>query len=338
MTASNSSMSVESRGYGRGLILGFTMAETFLLLVFSLLLVAAAAISVQQKELNQAIETQQAISSQLEKLRNKKESLERENKSLFDAKSSLEQTIASLPPGVRDNISVDDNWQELTLVRKGLKRLSDAGVSAVEANKLFPALKVLKDNNFLATDELEITERLQKVFVAANEATTLRPHTWPPIINLSEAGGYYFAVGSAQLSVAFKQTLSTDIAGQIANYLNQYDVDVVEVIGHTDEQPLRGLSSNLDKIVSDVLEEISAVADIKPADNAGLGLARAIAVVQVLRHDPRLKNATILPLSAAQLIVPGDTLSTGQQKGDVKTRRRIEIRIRKRSESAKTPE
>jgi len=41
---------------------------------------------------------------------------------------------------------------------------------------------------------------------------------------------------------------------------------------------------------------------------------------------------TVLPMSAAQLVIPGDTLTSGQA-GDVKERRRIEIRIRRRAES-----
>ena len=68
---------------------------------------------------------------------------------------------------------------------------------------------------------------------------------------------------------------------------------------------------------------------LEPADNAGLGLARAISVANVLRGNPALSGITVLPLSAAQLILPGDTLTVGQA-GNVETRRRIEIRIRRR--------
>ena len=54
MSASNSSITSERRGYSRGLILGLTMAETFMLLVFCLLLVVAAAIASQRKEMTAA--------------------------------------------------------------------------------------------------------------------------------------------------------------------------------------------------------------------------------------------------------------------------------------------
>ena len=41
-------------------------------------------------------------------------------------------------------------------------------------------------------------------------------HQWPPIINLSEAGGYYFKSGSAELSFEFRDGLSGSIPKRIA--------------------------------------------------------------------------------------------------------------------------
>jgi flagellar motor protein MotB len=72
-------------------------------------------------------------------------------------------------------------------------------------------------------------------------------HKWPPIINLSEAGGYYFDVGSAELSEEFKAALVDKVAPKILQIAVEYpDVDVIEVIGHTDEQVIRRRFSNLD--------------------------------------------------------------------------------------------
>ena len=65
------------------------------------------------------------------------------------------------------------------------------------------------------------------------------------------------------------------------------------------------------------------------ADNAGLGLARALTVVKVLASDARLAAFRILPLSGAQLIDTGDRLTHWDGQGDVRERRRIEIRMRK---------
>ena len=103
----------------------------------------------------------------------------------------------------------------------------------------------------------------------------------------------------------------------------------MEVIGHTDEQPLSRSNSNMDKNSINVLASKAAVSTLVPADNAGLGLARAISVANVLKANAALEGITVLPLSAAQLILPGDMLTLGEA-GDVETRRRIEIRIRRR--------
>ena len=67
------------------------------------------------------------------------------------------------------------------------------------------------------------------------------------------------------------------------------------------------------------------------ADNAGLGLARALAVVKVLAADARLGVFRILPLSGAQLIDTDGRLTRWDEQGDVRERRRIEIRMRKSS-------
>lgn len=66
-----------------------------------------------------------------------------------------------------------------------------------------------------------------------------------------------------------------------------------------------------------------------PADNAGLGLARAVSVTEVLLNDERLSRVAILPYSGAQLFNVNDSLLRTGTGGDVKERRRIEIRLRK---------
>jgi len=117
---------------------------------------------------------------------------------------------------------------------------------------------------------------------------------------------------------------------EILNYIRRYDVDVIEVVGHTDERPIgiRQLS-NLDRELPSVLKSSSSVASLTPADNAGLGLARAVAVVSVLRQSPLLDGYKIIPLSGAQLVNTDETLALEASPDDVQQRRRIEIRLRK---------
>jgi hypothetical protein len=87
--------------------------------------------------------------------------------------------------------------------------------------------------------------------------------------------------------------------------------------------------SNLDRKLPSVTLRESDVGSLQWGDNAGLGLARALAVVQVLAADPRLNNFRILPLSAAQLISVDGRVTRWDDHGDVRERRRIEIRMRK---------
>lgn len=322
MTASQSSISSERKGYGRGLILGLTMAETFLLLVFCLLLVAAAALSAERKATDEAKIELQSIQVELDTAR-------REMLVARNERMRLEQIIAALPPEIVASSDIDDDWQELILAKELAAAMDSVGLSASEAASLAPTLKILKDHGFL---DHSAPEALLSASLSKGEEEG-RPREWPPIINLSEAGGYYFAVGSAELTGEFRRQLSEDIVARIANYLAEYKVDIVEVIGHTDEQNLaEGRTSNLDREIAGVVAGRMGATGLRPADNAGLGLARAISVTQQLKSDPRLAAATILPLSGAQLIVPGDHLSDGAQSGDVRERRRIEIRVRRRSD------
>lgn len=335
--SAKSAITSERKGYGRGLILGLTMAETFLLLVFCLLLIAAAAIATQRRELDDArAERDKAIAElalkrpDVRRIQLELQELREQNAHLVESNTRLEQTVAAIPPEILRQAEIDDDWQELTLAKDLAEAVKSEGLSPSEASRLAPALRVLKENGFLDAESSDA--RLADALSAAAE-NHQEPHTWPPIINLSEAGGYYFAVGSAELTDEFRSRLRDKIVARIASYLDEYKVDVVEVIGHTDEQSLaEGRTSNLDRTVGGILQGQATASDIRPADNAGLGLARAIAVAEILKNDVRLADATVLPLSGAQLVMPGDMMTDGLQGGDVRERRRIEIRIRRRSD------
>jgi hypothetical protein len=154
-------------------------------------------------------------------------------------------------------------------------------------------------------------------------------HTWPPIIRLREADGYSFSVGSAELKNEFEKLIVTKVIPQIVEISRQFEVDVIEVVGHTDEQTIAPRPSNLDKELLPVLRGEKEIKTLIPADNVGLGLTRAIAIVEVLRRDRSLISYRILPLSGAQLIQTDESLSSGSAKANVPERRRIEIRLRK---------
>ena len=150
----------------------------------------------------------------------------------------------------------------------------------------------------------------------------------PPIITLTEAQGYYFPSGSADLSSEFRELIARQIVPQIFDIGRRYDAQVIEVVGHTDEIPVRSTRSTIDRDMLGFLNQRSPEPVV--SDNVGLGMVRAAAVVRELRQDPRLEEFTILPLSAGQTTTVRHELSPGLlPPREDQQRRRIEIRVRR---------
>lgn len=346
MSAAETATKVEAKGYNRGLILGFTMAESMLLLVFCLLLVTGAIIANERLKASNALK-------QVADLRSELEQREQDNVQL-QAKIAAQLSLV-------DKRKVEEEWRELVVGREMVEALKEQGVDTEHLDELVKSVALLLQRSMDVSDPVALQKRIDALLAAeasldrhqtleaALEAMKMRlaeseselakvqqaskPHEWPPIISLSEASGYFFKSGSAELTDKFTADLSGSISTQIADNLKRYGVDIVEVIGHTDEQPLSRSGSNMDKLAIGVVSAKTPVVDLVPADNAGLGLARAISVANVLSSNEALAGMTILPLSAAQLVMPGDKLTTGQA-GNVESRRRIEIRIRRRDNPA----
>ncbi len=340
MTAQEREGSIGRQGssYRQGLVLGLTMAEIMLLLVFCLLIAMATFLRTEknknddlEKKLHDAgmlTGREQRFVSALEKY---PELYERFKKSI-EAESTA---------------SIDEFWRELVddrsfvsdLEKRGMSRqaakqklleppkLKDTGIDPQQAKAdaaLLAKLARLLPSEQASKLEAGLVDAVRKGVSATNDG-----HRWPPIISLSEAQGYYFKSGSAELSEPFRDALLQKTPEEIIKNIKLYDVDVIEVVGHTDEQPVGLRSSNLDRDLSSVLTNAAPVASLQPADNAGLGLARAVSVVSVLRQVPTLGSYKIIPLSGAQLINTDETLAVNSQPLDIKQRRRIEIRLRK---------
>jgi OmpA family len=144
--------------------------------------------------------------------------------------------------------------------------------------------------------------------VALSNAQSRGKHDWPPIITLSEADGCFFKTGSAEIDDCLRAKLR-DTVPLLVQRARDYDVDVIEVIGHTDEQPIVQRPSNLDFSLLSVVKGTGFVSTLIPADNAGLGIARAVAVVRALLNDPNMGPYRILPLSGGQLIGTDERLT-----------------------------
>jgi outer membrane protein OmpA-like peptidoglycan-associated protein len=339
----------QTASYRQGLVLGLTMAEIMLLLVFCLLIAVGVALATERarrddvtRQLRDAQATVDADASVVGSIRRNARLTE-----LFDraAAAGAPDTIDEFWRKLVESGAIVDAMEDRGLARPALKegsadfarfqQLRDKGIDPEKAARgvaLATAIdRVLPDNAAARRSLDALTGLIERGLAAAEprpEGDRRDGHTWPPIINLSEAGGYFFATRSAELRPDFESKLRTTVVDRLLDIAASFQVDVIEVIGHTDERPVSGGQSNLDRELPLVLSG-AAVGLLQPADNAGLGLARALAVVRVLAADPRLRGFRVLPLSGAQLIGTDGRLTRGDEQGDVRERRRIEIRMRK---------
>jgi len=342
----------QSASYRQGLVLGLTMAEIMLLLVFSLLIAVGVSLTserVKRDELMQRLRSAEAA--------------EAANSAMVDAirrNPRISEFLDRTAAGAASADAVDEYWRTLVESNEIVEAMERHGVSRKalrEGKEDFTRMQQLR-NKGLDPDEAargaalvaaidgvlpddavakRTPEQIAALIVEGIAATQSRDeggpkegHQWPPIINLSEAGGYFFATRSAELSPDFEIKLRTAVVDRLLDIAASFHVDVIEVIGHTDERPVSGGGlSNLDHELASVMSGANGIGLLQPADNAGLGLARALAVVNVLSTDLRLRNFQILPLSAAQLIGTDGRLTRWNEQGDVRERRRIEIRMRK---------
>jgi flagellar motor protein MotB len=327
--------------YQRGLVLGLTMAEIMILLVFCLLIAMATFL---KREETRRIAAEQQLQQQI--LQNERN---RDVVTTLRKSADLAEKFQSLS-GLSDPQAIDQYWRELVDSKTVVNEIEKAGVTVTELREGIAnaaALhsngidvdKAIRDSAFVAAINRAMTKPGEPPVPAQVVMDTIARgltaagsggHQWPPIIRMSEADGYFFKSGSAELSPTFHDALVDQTPIEILNYIRKYNVDVIEVVGHTDERPI-GIRqySNLDRDLLSVLKNTAGVASLTPADNAGLGLARAVAVVSVLRQSPLLAGYKLIPLSGAQLVNIDETLAVAGSPGDIQQRRRIEIRLRK---------
>jgi cell division protein FtsB len=93
MTNSTSSIAAERKGHRRGLVLGFTMAETFLLLVFCLLLVTADCDFNRAQLRKQAVSERYSAVAELNIANQRTKDLADQNKLLSEENEKLERRL-----------------------------------------------------------------------------------------------------------------------------------------------------------------------------------------------------------------------------------------------------
>ncbi len=308
----------QSHSYKQGLVLGLTMAEIMLLLVFCLLLAAGSILKHQRDQLNLAKVEISALKG---------------TSPMNEAIAALVKLDPNLANAMGDDGSIpqskiDEFWTEIVESREIVRQLKSKGLAKSEIGEnaqflsaliemkqkgesidtmmtnaeLADAIAKFQKANGLETNDLKGTlVKLDELSKQANDAKGKddKGHKWPPMISLSEAGGYFFRLGSAELSPEFEQRLRDVVAPNLVKMAEEYDVGVIEVVGHTDELPIGIKNSNLDRDMVEVLKGNKPIIALKPGDNAGLGIACSVSVVRNLLQDPRLEGLRILPMSGA---------------------------------------
>ena len=364
------SITKDAESYRRGVIFGLTMAEVLLLLVFCILLFLAiindrlkeevtklaelTAKFTTEQELNQRLtDKYNKVSEQMtvfaSKIATMPETAENSKftEKMFETAVILEATdptkASELLYALNENpqllqqvqLSTIDEWAELTTI-------AQYSVSA-EEYAVLANLNEAQKQNFLANvdiaskvtpseliDMKQAAETLQALSPSNTEKPKNESNNWPPIISLSEAKDYSFNVGSANLAPKFQEALRGSIADQIYEILDEYDADVIEVIGHTDSQPMnKNRTTNLDNFSVEFFNSNRTI-NLNAKDNAGLGYARALSVTKELMKVPKLSGYSILPYSAGQMITPDEQLQDGSNAYDSSQLRRIEIRVRRK--------
>jgi flagellar motor protein MotB len=320
---SNGYVARQSSSYRAGLVLGLTMAEIMLLIIFCLLIALAAYLRFEKAKLDktqakldaaQAVPDSQGI-SQADRI---VVDAVKQNPGLYE---KIREVVNS-PNGK----PIDEFWRDLVTDPSVAAEYRKLGTPEQLRQKLAEANEL---QSMMTKDGSQLSKNSIKALIQKG-LDAIAGHQWPPIINLSEANGHYFKTGSAELAPDFRLELMTNVPERIIALIKQYDVDVIEVVGHTDEQPIGVRPSNLDQGLVRVLNG-AAIGSLVPADNAGLGLARAVSVVSVLRESKLLADYKLIPLSGAQLVNTDETLALKGTPGDIRERRRIEIRLRKSS-------
>jgi outer membrane protein OmpA-like peptidoglycan-associated protein len=152
------------------------------------------------------------------------------------------------------------------------------------------------------------------------------PHDQPPIIVLTEAEGYSFETGKADITAEFSDALTTKIIPNLKAFAKQYNCDVIEVIGHTDGQPVAA-KSNLDAHLNRALN--GETVPLIPGSNADLGLMRAWSVIRLLREIGEFQGKGFYGYSAGQAILQDGRYAAPYEVAPNASRRRIEIRLRR---------
>lgn len=209
----------------------------------------------------------------------------------------------------------------------------------------------------LENEKLQLESRLAEVLRNLSEIqekfkSLQELHKEPPNIVLSEGKDYTFSSGTAEITAEFTERFRKNEMAKIIEALNSpSNVEIVEVVGHTDLKPIpKGRPSNLDLKLSSVFGGGGSISTLSFGSNTDLGMARAVAVKGLIEeclkeieesNDGRLSEAGAARISklvfrtysaahlfpAAQDERESDPVGASGEGADLESDRRIEIRF-----------
>ena len=230
--------------YRQGLVLGLTMAEIMILLVFCLLI--GMATFLKREEGRRVVAEQELQHAQRDNAQARQVLAE------LRQDAALGEKLQNLS-GLSDIKAIDKYWRELVDSRTVVKEIEQSGVSVKELQEGIATVTQLRANGINADKAIRDSDTVAAINRAMAKpgqppvstqaildaiargqaiASGTSGHQWPPIIRMSEADGYFFKTRSAELSTAFHDTLLNKTPLEILDYIQKYDVDVIEVVGH----------------------------------------------------------------------------------------------------------
>jgi flagellar motor protein MotB len=212
-------------------------------------------------------------------------------------------------------------------------------------------LSVKSQNNLLIRERDEAEQNHKNAVTDLEKLRKERPNVEPPNIVLKQDESFFFDSLQAVLPKGFETQFAEKKRNEVIAALNsQSNIEVIEIIGHTDNKEVGG-TSNVDTNLGSVYAGTRPIRILEFGSNCELGLARAIAVKTMLQEflrslkvgdggltkkgKDRISNLTYRTYSAAQLF-PTNPMNPGRDED-----RRIEIRftrLRRTSDDLTSPE
>lgn len=155
----------------------------------------------------------------------------------------------------------------------------------------------------------------------------------PPTMRLAAAENYHFQSNKAEVP-SLEDPLRLAVIAQILDAYKNHDIDHIMFIGHTDcKEHQTMLSGNVDETLSGALAAANTgkpgqpiIQDMKVADNAGLGMKRAIAFLNMVKSAPELKGQDYqFRVTSAAHLYPAESVKEKEYRDLCSKKYKVEV-------------